>query len=86
MTEPTETITLTPDEAKDLCRDLGISLRDMAWLLCVDERRFLRFLDGKSGIHPLAHVVMNWFSEGFRPAELQELIASPRDASAASPD
>lgn len=70
--EPDDRLEYSPDEVKELREALGLSVRDLAWLLAVDERRLRRYERGDGSLHPLAHIVMSWFAAGFRPPEWPE--------------
>jgi DNA-binding transcriptional regulator YiaG len=61
---------MTPAEFKQARKELGLSVRDLAWVLNVGEKT-IRIWERANDRAPAPTAVrcMVWFQEGFRPAD-----------------
>ena len=62
----------TPSEFKAVREDMGLSVRDLAFVLGTEERTVRKWeIDGGLGPNPVACRALRWlYVEGFQPPEL----------------
>jgi transcriptional regulator with XRE-family HTH domain len=69
--------TMSPDEFRQIMRQLGLTQRELARILDTRDSTIRKWLADDSastarGVNPVAAQVMRWMRDGFRPPEFPD--------------